>query len=181
LNVLILNGAAKSGKGTVVKYMQELFSLNIVEYSSIDYVKEVAIEKFGWDGKKDIAGRNLLAGIKQVMIVYNDLPMQKIGNAIYQASEFGLDILAIDIREPDEIKKLVIYCRKHEIECITCRILNKKAEAETKDKANELNLSDRSYANYKYDCTIFNNKTLEDLKEEVHEALSKHIKIRRKD
>ena len=78
MKVLITNGPARSGKGTVTKYLKELFSLDIVSYSSIDYVKKVAEEKFGWDKEKDIAGRNLLAGIKQLMINYNDLPTKRV-------------------------------------------------------------------------------------------------------
>ncbi|MCP4650404.1 MAG: hypothetical protein GY853_10045 [PVC group bacterium] len=166
MDVLILNGTAESGKGTVVKYLESLFSFNITEYSSIDYVKKVARRDFGWDGQKDVAGRNLLAAIKQLMIAYNDLPLKKVILQMNESLLFGIDILVVDIREPDEIEKVVKYCEEQDITCYTCRIINTKAE----NKAEKSGLSltgDRLYGEYDYNIYIINNGTLKELKEQV--------------
>jgi len=166
MKVLIMNGPAESGKGTVVKYIKELFvDMEITEYSSINYVKEVAFEHFGWDGVKDTKGRNLLSAIKQTMIAYNDYPTKKIVYTIDTA--LGTDLLVVDIREPDEIEKLVNHCKDINIVCHTCRVINTKIENDV-DRVGELSLTgDRLYGEYDYDINIRNNGTLEELKKEV--------------
>ena len=165
-NVLIMNGTGGSGKGTVVEYLNELFELNIKEYSSINYVKAVAKISFDWNGEKDIAGRNLLATIKQTMITFNDLPTKKVIGQIEWADHHDVDILVVDIREPDEIEKLVTYCSLQGIQCVTCRVINKKLEIEA--EKNGLSLTgDRLYGKYDYDVEIDNNGTLEELKQNV--------------
>jgi hypothetical protein len=170
--VLILNAPAESGKGTVSAYLKILFKLNMKEYSSIDYVKEVAREKFRWDGEKTPEGRNLLAGIKQVMIAYNDMPTQKVIAEIEWAIRYKLDLLIVDIREPDEIEKLVTYCEGVELECYTCRIHNEQAE--TRAETSGLSLTgDRLYGEYDYDIDIYNNGTLEDLERYVAESFGR--------
>lgn len=166
MKILILNGPTESGKGTVVKYLKELLNLEIVQYSSIDYVKEVAKEKFGWDGEKDIKGRNLLASIKQTMIKYNDMPTKRVATKMTEAIVFDIDMMVVDIREPDEIEKLVEHCKKVNVPCVTCRVHNINAEQEA--NTNGLSLTgDRMYGEYTYDNHIYNNCTLEDLKREV--------------
>jgi len=166
MKVLIMNGASESGKGTVVGYLKELFTFNIEEYSSIDYVKQVAIDSFHWDEQKDTEGRNLLAAIKQLMIAYNDLPITKVIYEITQAILFKVDIFVVDIREPDEIEKLVNHCKKCKITCHTCRVFNVKAEK--KAELSELSLTgDRLYGEYIYDINIYNNRSLNVLKDRV--------------
>lgn len=166
MKVLIMNGPAESGKGTVADYLRSIFSFDIFEYSSIDYVKEVAREKFGWDYAKDTRGRNLLAAIKQAMIAYNDYPTLKVISVMEMMITSGTDILIVDIREPDEIEKLVNHCKKVKVPCFTCRVHNKKAEQAAEE--NELSLTgDRLYGQYEYDMDIDNNGTLAELKDEV--------------
>jgi len=171
MKVLIMNGPAESGKGTVAKCLGELFNFKITEYSSIDYVKDVASKKFGWDGEKDVAGRNLLAAIKQAMIAYNDLPTKKVIVVIEEAIMFGIDILIVDIREPDEIEKLVEYCTQAELTCHTCRIINTKAENEAEVSGLSLT-GDRLYGEYDYDINLRNNGTLLELEQEVAKIFS---------
>ena len=166
MKVLILNGAAESGKDTTIEFLKKYFRLDIFAYSSIDYVKEVAKENFGWDGEKDVAGRNLLAGIKQLMIGYNDMPTRKVASTIDEAVLFGVDVLAVAIREPDEIEKLVNHCKSVKLSCTTCRVYNEKSEKTA--KASELSLTgDRLYGQYDYDIKIHNNGTLKELELEV--------------
>jgi len=166
-SVLIMNGTGGAGKGTVAEFLRELFELQIHEYSSIAYVKSVATSTFGWDGKKDVLGRNLLASIKQAMIIYNDLPTKKVTEEIEWAINFGSDILVVDIREPDEIEKLVIHCSLQGIQCVTCRVINTKLEDEA--EKNGLSLTgDRLYGKYDYDVEVDNNGTLEQLKNTVN-------------
>lgn len=165
-DILIMNGTGGSGKGTVAEYLKELFEFEIKEYSSIDYVKSVATSTFGWNGIKDVAGRNLLATIKQAMIAYNDLPTKKVIKEIEWATNYGVDILIVDIREPDEIEKLVVYCNLQKIQCVTCRVINTLVEEQAARSGLSLT-GDRLYGKYDYDVEIDNNGTKEELKEKV--------------
>jgi hypothetical protein len=167
-----MNGSAESGKGTVVKYIKESFDLKVEKYSSILYVKEVARDKFGWDGKKDEKGRNLLSALKQCSIAYNDLPTLKVVSKVKSAFIGIADVLVVDIREPDEIEKLVKYCNSAELPCFTCRILNAKAE-KIAEKSGLSLTGDRLYGKYDYDILINNNGTLEELKGEVIQKFHK--------
>lgn len=169
--VLILNGTAESGKGTVVEFIEKQFNIHAVSYSSIDYVKDVAVEKFGWDGVKDTKGRNLLAGIKQLMIGYNDMPTKKVVLYMDEALIYSQDLFVVDIREPDEIEKLVEHCTQIEVCCITCRINNKRAETLTKEKGLSLT-GDRLYGQYDYNLDIYNDGSLEELEKEVERVFT---------
>jgi len=161
-----MNGPGESGKGTVAEFLNKLFEFDIVEYSSIDYVKEVARDSFGWNGEKDTKGRNLLAAVKQVMIAYNDMPTKKVIERLNDAIAFNVDILIVDIREPDEIEKLVEYCKEFEIICNTCRVHN--AKAEKKAETDGLSLTgDRLYGEYDYDIDLNNNGTFKELEVQV--------------
>ena len=163
-----MNGCAESGKGTVITFIKQSFPIFVMEYSSIDYVKVVATNSFGWDGIKNIKGRNLLAEIKQSMIAYNDMPTKKVIMHMEEAIITSQDLFVVDIREPDEIEKLVNHCAKVEISCITCRVYNTKAELFA--SKNGFNLTgDRLYGQYDYDVNIYNNGDLSDLEKNVLE------------
>ena len=162
MKVLILNGAAESGKGTVVEYIKHCFLINALEYSSIDYVKKVAVDQFGWDGEKDAKGRILLSEIKQLMINYNDLPFKKVAEVISDCVSFNEDLLVVDVREPEEIRKVVKQCKIMEIDCAACKVERK--EAESRAKKQKLHpKGDLAYDSYAYDYYINNDGTLYDL------------------
>jgi len=170
IHVLIMNGPAESGKGTVADYIEKLLNWKIKRYSSIDYVKEVA-KKFGWDGVKDVKGRNLLSAMKQTMIEFNDLPTKKIINEIQECILFEVDLLICDIREPEEIQKLVDYCKEQDIQCDTCRISNTIKELEA-ERTGLSTFGDRMYGRYDYTSYVYNNGSLDELKVQVKEIFS---------
>lgn len=166
VNVLILNGPAESGKGEVAKCIAETLDFKIENYSSIDYVKEVAKENFGWDCVKDTPGRNLLSAIKQSMVEYNNLPTKKIITKIEECFIFEIDLLICDIREPSEIQKLVDYCEENNLQCTTCRVHNTKAELNA--SKSDLSVSgDKIYGKFDYSCHIYNNGSLSELNDKV--------------
>ena len=169
--VLILNGSAESGKDEIPKVIKNLLKWDIKEYSSIDYVKDVAKEKFGWNGEKDVKGRNLLIAIKQAMITYNDMPTKKVISNIKESILFEIDLFIVDIREPDEIDKLVKWCKEKDITCHTCRISNTEKELEA--ERSEFSLTgDRMYGRYDYGIYIYNNGNLYALKRQIKEKFT---------
>lgn len=177
--VLILNGPAAGGKGTVCKLLRSTFDLNVIEYSSIDYVKKTAKDKFGWDGKKDAKGRVLLSKVKQLMIEYNDLPFKKVVQVIeytkkfsmLHSIKFNIDVLAVDVREPEEISKIVEYCDTNNIIRRTCLVNNTKAERKAIDCALD-KLGDLSFNKYVYDIILQNDLTISHLEKKVRSAFS---------
>lgn len=170
MRVIFLNGPATAGKGTVAKCIREIFKVEVVEYSSIDYVKEVAYKHFGWDGIKDRAGRNLLYEIKQSMIKYNNLPAKKVMAKLLNC--FANDVVIVDVREPDEIEKLTELCKMFGFISTTVLIQNENAV----EKAEALDLcpSDRKFGKYDYDLYIDNNGTVEDLLKNVEKVFSEN-------
>ena len=112
MTVICISGHARSGKDTFAKYLRRLMYENgetkvlIAHYA--DLVKYVCKQFFGWDGKKDEAGRSLL---------------QKVGTDIVRAKDptywirFIVDMLELfdgtwnyviipDCRFPNEIEYL---------------------------------------------------------------------------
>ena len=104
--LVIINGAARSGKNTFTDFAQlELFQLNVTSklISSVDSVKQAAL-LLGWDGAKDERGRSFLCLLKGISADYYDGPYLEICREFESMRE---EILFVMVREPAEIKKLV--------------------------------------------------------------------------
>lgn len=119
-HVVILNGMGGVGKDTFVEKASQY--ADVKHTSSVDMVK-VHAEHLGWDGKKDEAGRRFLSDIKDAMTRYNDGPFNYVMDLIKQfavvydplswskrnkhKNRYDTSILFIDVREPNEIEKIV--------------------------------------------------------------------------
>lgn len=101
---MIINGVAGAGKDTVVELSKSLLTptTSVHNFSAVDEIKQLAAA-MGWNGVKDEAGRRLLAGLKQLSIIYNDGPTKYLERMINQVSE---GLIFVHIREPEEIYKL---------------------------------------------------------------------------
>jgi len=170
MKVIILNGPAGSGKGTFVGIVKDQFNVLIYKYSSIDWVKNIAMREFGWNGIKDTAGRNLLAALKQAAIKYGDIPFKKVTSHMSRAMLCQEDIFITDIREPEEIKKIKNYCQKNNILCLAVRIINDKAEKAALSKGLS-KTGDNSYCDYPYDLYIPNNRTPEEFAVQINKKI----------
>lgn len=59
--IITLSGKAQHGKTTSCDILEVMLQpARVMRISYGDYVKEIATKHFGWDGKKDEAGRDLL-------------------------------------------------------------------------------------------------------------------------
>lgn len=150
----IINGAPTSGKSTFVSYCQE-HTNSVKEFSTVDYVKEVALI-CGWDGVKRPKDRKFLSGLKDLLTEWNDAPFNYIVTAAkYHKRKKNSTAIFIHCREPEEIARLV-------------EALNARTILVSRDAANSeqtTNHADKEVFNYNYDYIIENNGTLEDLRE----------------
>lgn len=156
---MIVNGLPGSGKTTMEMIIKEYFkeNLNVCIHSSIDDVKKVA-QSIGWDGTKNGKNRKFLSDLKKLLNEFNDFSLQKLCE-VYESlkKENQNSLLLIDCREPDEIKKLV-----KQFNAITLCI--KRSSCENIEFSND---SDKNVYNYNYDYYIYNNGSLEELKDKT--------------
>ena len=160
--VLIINGAPQVGKDTfIINLKNHLFPhKSIFSYSSIDWVKKIAKENFGWDGVKNNKSRKLLSDLKTIASDWDDIPFKKVANKIQEAYKANwYEYFCVNIREPNEIVKLKYWCRKNNIHCKTILIRNKVKEEEALKTIN--NQSDNNCLDYEYDYEINNDQTKE--------------------
>ncbi len=153
--VIIINGHPGSGKTTVSKMIAE--QEKTIIRSSIDFVKEIAVYFFDWNGSKGEEDRKFLSNMKQFLNAYTDLIEQDLKCAYDNFMESDSRFLLIDIREADEIEKY-----KKIFDAITVFIDNPRAKKIT------TNLSDKQVEETVYDYTINNHHCLDSLRIEVN-------------
>lgn len=154
--VFIINGSGGVGKDTFVNLIINNFLsvcfTPVVNYSSVDKVKEVA-KKIGWDGKsKTEKDRKLLSDLKLLCTKYNDMPFNSMDEKVYSFNKSDSVMLFLHIREPEEIERAknafsakTILVKRNSIKHITS------------------NMADENVYNYTYDIVINNNGTKDEL------------------
>lgn len=154
--IFIINGSGGVGKDTfvelVAKSLYRLYGYTLLNYSSIDCVKNIA-KSIGWNGGKTEKDRKFLSDLKILMTEYNDAPfssMQYMANLFNQSGD--IKILFLHIREPKEIERAkqafnakTILVRRDSIPHITS------------------NMADNGVFDYQYDIEINNDGDLNDL------------------
>lgn len=154
--IFIINGSGGVGKDTFVELVSQL--IPVVNFSSVDKVKEIAIQ-IGWDGKsKTEKDRKFLSDLKLLTGSYCDMPFQSMKEIVNKFNEDKRDnVLFLHIREPEEIKRAV-----EEFHAKTILVKRENIKQITS------NMADANVYNYDYDYIISNNGTIEDLKEIVN-------------
>ena len=106
--VLITNGSGGCGKDTMAEIMgkyvdiKKISSIDVFKQMLLDYTKDyIAIHG------KDEKYRKLLSSVKSAFVEFNELPYNTILNQIVEFTQSEGQVLLIDIREPDEIEKIV--------------------------------------------------------------------------
>lgn len=171
MKLFYVNGVARSGKDTVVNIMHGEFS-RVHSLSSINAVKEICIREFGWNGEKDEKGRALLSDIKQAWVKYNDGPfnemlkiIKQIGEQEEQLKQTPENLVFIMMREASEIQKMIDAVGGYALLVERPGIEADKTEAAFL-KANK---------GFKYDITILNDGTLDELRGKTIETMQKVI------
>lgn len=151
--IIITNGSGTCGKDTFAEILSKY--VTVVKYSSIDFFKSLG--KLGlMSEEKGEKERLLLHRLKKAFIEYNDLPLYLCSQRIdkFLQTEYS-DLLVIDIREPEEIEKIV----KLYPEIRTVLMINNNVPVI------ESNASDSGVFEYIYDFIVDNSGTLEMLEE----------------
>lgn len=150
--IVIINGTGGSGKDTFVKFVSEY--TNVVNFSSVDKVKEVAAVG-GYNGGKTEKDRKFLSDLKALFEAYNDMPFRSMAEVVDKFRETDDEILFLHIREPENIARAVN-------EFGAKSLLVKRVGLENIAS----NYSDASVDNYDYDFRV-ENDTLENLREQA--------------
>lgn len=150
--VIVISGSGGTGKSTFVSLCHEI-DPRVIETSTVDFVKEIAL-KAGWDGIKDEAGRKFLSELKDTMEHYHDIPNAKIDEFIQSHPD---NIIFVNVREPHNIQYY-----KNKYNAITVLVVNSNAKTIKGNHADE-NVYDYEY----YDFTIYNEKTIIELKDKA--------------
>jgi hypothetical protein len=171
--LVVLNGPAEAGKGTLSDILTAVYDVSVLNYSSITRAKQVAEYGWGWQGDKAPESRALLGKIKGLLIEYGDLPFNDVIQTARQAAVENIDIMITDVREPSEIKKLAGFFTQDDHRCLTIRIANTKKEEEA---FKHLDIADNQYHLYAYDHTINNNGDLIDFQKNITAVFDQYIK-----
>lgn len=155
--IVIVNGRGASGKTTwetMVQKIAEARGKRVEIISTIAYVKEKAKE-FGWDGGKSPEDRRFLSDLKDALTRWRDVPYQIVKQWI-EHFDGEANLIFIDCREPEEIKRFVddygaftVLVQRGEIFPLMG------------------NHADDNVLNYQYDITIDNSRGLDELMQEA--------------
>ena len=149
--VFIINGSGGVGKDTFVQMVMENSSLPVMNFSSVDKVKEIATI-IGWDGGKSEKDRKFLSDLKLLCTEYNNLPFNSMREKVDEFNNNFATILFLHIREPKEIE-------------IAKKAFNAKTILIRRNSVKQItsNMADGNVFNYSYDIEIDNDGTLFDL------------------
>lgn len=169
LSTFIINGAPMSGKDTFVRQLQKEFPDQVVNFSTIDSVKEL-YKVAGWDGKKDAESRKVLSDMKDYLTKKIDLPFlevqSKISETLKTASNSEKDMmLFIHVREPQEIDRL----KKAHPDIVTIQVVRNCIKDLPASNHADANIND-----YQYDITVYNNETVKDLRNRALVLAAEH-------
>lgn len=153
--VFIVNGKARAGKDTFAEILNNYVCVH--KYSSVTKVKIIAAS-CGWDGKKEERDRKFLHDLKMLTTRYSDLSFNDVIREIedYRSGDIAADVMLVDVREPEDIKRLV-----EATGAFTVFIQNDNVPNITSNEA------DANVENYNYDFVILNNGTLDDFNSNI--------------
>lgn len=171
-SVILIAGKAQHGKDTTAQYLDEMFkedgySSKIIHYA--DLLKFYCEKYFGWDGKKDEKGRELLQKVGTDMIRAKDPDfwVNQVLRLLEVVDEWEYIIIP-DVRFPNEVDYILRDYDGYFIKVFRPNFDNGLTE-EQKKHPSETALDNREPL-----YTILNNGTLEDLKTKT-ETLYKRI------
>ena len=153
--IFIVNGKPRAGKDTFAQILNEY--MDVYKYSSVTKVKEIA-KQCGWTGAKEEKDRKFLHELKMLTSAYSDMSYNDVLEEIdkFKKGELDADIFVVDVREPEEIDRLVKATK-----AFTIFIENNRVPSITS------NAADANVENYKYDFVIQNNGTLSDFEDNI--------------
>lgn len=146
--VFIINGSGGVGKDTFVELVSKVSNLSIMNFSSVDKVKEIA-RIIGWNGGKTERDRKFLSDLKLLCTNYNNMPFDSMNEKVNEFNKSNANMLFLHIREPNEIEKARLA-------------FGAKTVLVKRDSVQQItsNIADGSVFDYKYDIIIDNDGEL---------------------
>lgn len=162
--IFIINGMAGAGKDTFVSFLNEIIPTQHI--SIVDKAKETA-KTMGWAGEKTEKDRRFLSDIKLATDRYDDRNYEYIKEQVKDFLENKNNknkVLCIDMREKEQIQRAIkdfgarsVFVNRDGIPYVLS------------------NMADANVFNMRYDITINNNGTLEDLKKEAQKFVDEFV------
>lgn len=153
----VINGKGGVGKDSVCDAVASKWKTRNI--SSITPIKYFA-KQMGWTGAKDDRDRKFLSDLKQLLVDYCDLPqrycVQMFKEFMASADE---EIMFIHIREPENIKRFI---KSTDYRCLSLLVRRKAVDGREYG-----NKSDDNVEDYDYDYVYNNDKSLEEMPEDV--------------
>lgn len=175
--IVIINGSGGSGKSTFVRLCREICDpmkgKNVIELSTVDYVKEVA-QYCGWDGSKTEKNRAFLHELKELLARWNNSPNQNVFdqiNSLQRVEKFFKKsdwLFFVNIREPEEIEKFIEQNKEETgLPISTLLVVNSNVPVI------QSNYADKNVEHYKYDYIVSNSSDMDTLKAWANDYLSR--------
>lgn len=165
-HIFVINGSGGVGKDTFVNLVS--LELNdkmkrfrtVINFSSVDKVKEIAKE-IGWNGGKSEIDRKFLSDLKLLTSGYCDMPFKSMETKVKEfKSNSDSKFLFLHIREPMEIARA-----SEEFGAKTILIVRDSVKHITS------NMADENVFNYDYDYVIENNGSMDEFREKAKEFI----------
>lgn len=146
--VFIVNGCGGSGKDTFVSCVSDVSDQPVINFSSVDKVKEIA-RIIGWSGGKTEKDRKFLSDLKLLCTDYNNMPFNSMSEKVREFTASNAAMLFLHIREPEEIEKAKIA-------------FGAKTVLIKRDAVKQItsNMADGNVFNYQYDIVVDNDGDL---------------------
>lgn len=163
--VFVINGYLGAGKDTFVELVKTVIDKlkeekrEVINISTIDYLKDIFKKDFGWNGEKTKSVRAALSLVHNGLLVWDDIPFKKTCEKVEQHLK---DVVFIHCREPKNIKKYV-----EKFNALTIFVNNLEAKKAVLYNKKGYSTSDLEVENYNYDIIIDNNGTFEDLEHQA--------------
>ena len=161
--VILISGKAGSGKDTVAEKLKEIkerdFGAKCVVVHYADYLKLIAKLYFGWDGKKDEKGRELLQwlGTDVARKENPDIWLNVIHQFVYTFKNHFDYVIIPDTRFPNEITGW----EKFGFEYYSVVVIRDFESSLTLEQ--QQHMSEVALDGFDFDCNFFNKEGLENL------------------
>lgn len=158
--IFIINGSGGVGKDSFVKLISKSSDVPIMNFSSVDKVKEIA-RIIGWTGGKTEKDRKFLSDLKLLCTDYNNMPFNSMSEKVRKFTESDAAMLFLHIREPEEIEKAKIA-------------FGAKTVLIKRDAVKQItsNMADGNVFNYQYDIVVDNDGDLAGFENKAAEFVS---------
>lgn len=152
LTVIAINGIALAGKDTFATRVMEQNGINDICISTIDPIKKIYSEFFGWDGTKTPEHRANLHTLKMIWKQCSNGPLNWTRKEILRADANDKNVVFLMVREFEEMVDIVSAAKFMGFKAFSLEVQRDGLEIPPVEQM----FLDSIPSSYKYDFTIFN-------------------------